>query len=263
MTLFKTLIISICCFSFGCSSEIENKDKNETDVNIAADTGRDISKTEDQGRADFASDTAVLDATTDATTNEPDLPAIDLRLFPDQAEVQAPETFQAKFITSFGDFVMAFERASSPNGVDRFYSLVKARYYEDILIFRAIDGFIFQFGIHGEPEINAVWQNRSISDDPIANLSNTPGTISFASAGPDTRSAQLFINVVDNSFLDNQGFTPLGTVVEGIENLSGVNTEYGENPGGFQGRFTVQGNSFALETFPNLSRIEKIIIVDE
>ena len=190
-----------------------------------------------------------------------DVPKADLRIFPERAEVRAPENFRAKFVTTFGDFVISFERVSAPKGIDRFYSLVKANYYEDILIFRAIGEFMFQFGIHGEPEINAIWKERKIDDDPIRNLSNLRGTISFASAGKNTRSHQLFINLIDNGRLDAMGFTPLGTVVEGIENIDRVNTEYGENSPGFQEEFNKYGNARAEERYPNLDRIHKIIII--
>ncbi len=191
-----------------------------------------------------------------------DVPDADLRLFPERAEVRAPERFQAKFITTFGDFVVSFERVSAPLGIDRFYSLVKAKYYEDILVFRAIDKFMFQFGIHGEPEINAIWKERKIDDDPLRNLSNVRGTLSFASAGPNTRTNQLFINLVDSARLDGMGFTPMGTITEGLENIDRVNTEYGENASGFQGEFEAKGNSHALEKYPNLDRIQKIIIIE-
>ncbi len=192
-----------------------------------------------------------------------EVPTADLRLFPEMAEVRAPEKFLAKFITTFGDFVISFERSSAPIGIDRFYSLVKAKYYEDILIFRAINNFMFQFGIHGDPEINAIWKERKIADDPHQTLSNKRGTISFASAGPNTRSHQLFINLVDNSRLDNAGFTPLGEIVEGLEVIERVNTEYGENRPTFQRLFSERGNPYAHEQHPKLDRIKKIIILGE
>lgn len=190
------------------------------------------------------------------------VPKADLRLFPERAEVRAPDKFRAKFITTFGDFVVSFERVGAPKGIDRFYSLVKANYYENILIFRAIDKFMFQFGIHGEPEINRIWKDRKIDDDPLQQLSNLRGTISFSSAGSNTRSNQLFINLVDSPRLDNLGFTPLGTIIEGVENIDRVNTEYGENSPAVQIEFEEGGNDAILRKYPNLDRIVKIIIIE-
>ncbi len=189
------------------------------------------------------------------------VPYPNLGLHPEQALVRAPATFKAKFITSFGDFTMSFQREDAPKGIDRFYSLVKANYFEDILVFRALQGFMFQFGIHGDTAVNEKWKDLKIDDDPLANLSNQKGTIGFASAGPNTRSNQFFINLADNSRLDAE-FTPLGKIIEGDAVLDRVNTQYGENSRGFRKKFEECGNRCALEEYPNLDRIIKVFIVD-
>src|SRR5207244_6499652 len=118
--------------------------------------------------------------------------------------------------TSAGDFVIAVRRDWAPHGADRFYNLVKSGYYDGVRFFRVIPGFMAQFGIHGDPQVSATWRERSIPDDPVRQ-SNARGMVTFATAGPNTRTTQVFINYRDNAGLDGQGFAPFGQVVEGME----------------------------------------------
>lgn len=187
----------------------------------------------------------------------------DPQIKPDDLKETAPEVFRAVFSTTKGDFTMEFHRDWSPNGVDRIYNLIKAGYYTDIAIFRAIDGFMFQFGIHGDPAMNKVWSEARIQDDPDAGKSNTVGTISFAMAGPNSRTVQLFINFGNNSRLDSMGFTPLGKVVENADVLGKINTEYGENSREVQGEFQARGNEFIKQKYPNLDYIKSVKLVEE
>lgn len=192
----------------------------------------------------------------DSAAQEPQIKPADLT-------EKAPDVFRAVFSTTKGDFTMEFYRDWSPNGVDRIYNLIKAGYYTDIAIFRAIDGFMFQFGIHGDPAMNKVWSEAKIKDDPPAGKSNTAGTISFAMAGPNTRTVQLFINFGDNSRLDSMGFTPLGKVVENANVLGKINTEYGENSREVQGEFQAKGNEYIKKKYPNLDYIKSIKLVEQ
>ncbi len=192
-----------------------------------------------------------------AETGESSLPT------PDQATETAPDTFRARFKTSKGDFVVEVTREWAPNGADRFYNLVKLGFFRDISIFRGIDGFMFQFGIHGDPAMNTMWGESTIKDDPYNDQSNKPGYLTFARTGrPDSRGTQLFVNLGDNGFLDQQGFTPIGQVVEGMEIATEVNTEYGENTSEVQGRLTEEGNTFIKEKYPNIDYITEIVIDD-
>ena len=185
-------------------------------------------------------------------------------LDPTKATEQAPEKFQVKFTTTKGDFVIDVTRKWSPNGADRFFNLVKMGYFQDIAIFRAIDGFMFQFGIHGDPKISAIWSEANIKDDPSAGVSNEKGFVTFAKTGrPDSRSTQMFVNLGNNRALDAQGFTPFGQIVSGMEVVEKINTEYGENPRDFQGNFKAGGNKYALERFPNLDIIKSATIVEQ
>src|SRR5688572_336218 len=78
---------------------------------------------------------------------------------PAQATARAPESFRARFRTTKGDFVVEARRSWAPNGVDRFYNLVRLGFYDGASFFRAIDGFMVQFGIHSRPEVSARWRD--------------------------------------------------------------------------------------------------------
>lgn len=180
---------------------------------------------------------------------------------PEQATETAPETFRARFKTTKGDFVVEVTREWAPNGADRFYNLVKLGYFRDIAVFRAIDGFMFQFGIHGDPAMNKLWADANIQDDPYNRQSNQVGCLTYAHAGPNTRGTQLFVNLGDNAGLDRD-FPPIGKVVEGMEVVSEINTEYGENTREVQGRLTEEGNAFIKERYPNIDYITEVVIDD-
>ena len=115
----------------------------------------------------------------------------------------------------------------APNGADRFYNLVKNGFYDNDRFFRVITGFMVQFGINGDPKLSAVWREARIKDDPVKQ-SNSRGFITFATAGPNTRTTQVFINFADNSALDNQGFAPFGQVVSGMNVVDALYADYGE-----------------------------------
>ncbi len=185
-------------------------------------------------------------------------------LNPSAATEKAPKKFKVKFSTTAGDFVMECTREWSPNGADRFYNLVKIGYFKDIAIFRAIDGFMFQFGIHGDPKVSKVWRAAKIKDDSsFKDVSNQPGYISFATAGRDTRTTQMFINLGDNARLDEMGFTPFGKVVSGMDVVKKVNTEYGENHGAVQRRFQAEGNEYIKKEFPKIDFIKSVTLVKD
>ena len=129
---------------------------------------------------------------------------------------KAPATYKVNFDTSKGAFVVEVHRDWAPNGADRFYNLVKNGFYDDVRFFRVIPNFMAQFGIHGNPGVMAAWRPAQIKDDPVKQ-SNKRGTLTFATAGPNTRTTQLFINFGDNAALDKQGFAPIGEVVKGMD----------------------------------------------
>ncbi len=183
---------------------------------------------------------------------------------PTQLTAKAPETFKAQFDTTKGKFTIEVTRSLAPNGADRFYNLVRSGYFTDAAFFRVVPGFMCQFGIHGDPAVSAKWREANITDDPVKG-SNTRGTISFATAGPNTRTTQLFINFGNNVNLDGMGFSPFGKVTEGMDVVDKINGEYGEGaPGGRgpnQGRVQMEGNDYLKKDFPNLDYIKSASIV--
>jgi len=177
---------------------------------------------------------------------------------------QAPDSFRARFSTTQGDFVILVHRAWAPHGVDRFYNLVRSGFYDGLRFFRVIPGFMCQFGIHGDPKVSAAWREAQIPDDTVKG-SNKRGAITFAKAGPNTSTAQLFISFGDNSRLDSMGFSPFGKVTEGMDVVDKINGEYGEGApsgrGPDQGRIQKEGNAYLKKDFPNLDYIKSATVV--
>ena len=177
---------------------------------------------------------------------------------------KAPAVYQAKFDTSKGTFVIEVHRDWAPNGADRFYNLVKNGFYNDVRFFRVLEGFMAQFGINGNPNLSAVWRNANIKDDPVK-VSNGRGTITFATAGPNTRTTQVFINFGDNAGLDGQGFSPFGKVVSGMDVVDSLYGGYGEGAprgaGPDQGQVQAQGNAYLQQDYPKLDYVKAATIV--
>ncbi len=183
---------------------------------------------------------------------------------PAKLTAKAPETFKALFDTTKGKFTIEVTRSLSPNGADRFYNLVRSGYFKDVAFFRVIPGFMCQFGIHGDPSVSAKWREANIADDPVKG-SNVRGAVTFATAGPNTRTTQLFINFGNNGNLDGMGFSPFGKVSEGMDVVDKINGEYGEGApqgaGPNQGRVQMDGNAYLKKEFPNLDYINSATLV--
>ena len=184
---------------------------------------------------------------------------------PAQLNEAAPDKYRARFETTKGEFIVEVTREWAPNGADRFYNLVKNGYYDNCRFFRVIDGFMVQFGINGDPNINRLWRGATIMDDPVKK-SNSRGFITFATSGPNSRTTQVFINFADrNSFLDPQGFSPFGKVTEGMNIVDSLYNGYGEGApsgkGPNQGLIQNQGNAYLEKDFPKLDYIKTATIV--
>jgi peptidyl-prolyl cis-trans isomerase A (cyclophilin A) len=173
-------------------------------------------------------------------------------LHPESLHAKAPATYKVAFSTTKGPFVVTVHRAWSPRGADRFYNLVQAHFFDGVTFFRVLKGFVAQFGISGDPAVAKVWQTATIKDDPVK-TSNTPGTITFATAGPNTRTTQLFLNLGNNGGLDGQGFSPFGRVTTGMSVVDKLFAGYGEQPD--QQQITTQGNAYLRKAFPKLDSI--------
>ena len=182
---------------------------------------------------------------------------------PSALREQAPAVYKAKFDTTKGVFVIEVTREWAPLGADRFYNLVKNGFYDDVRFFRVISGFMVQFGIHGDPKVSAPWRDAQIKDDPVRQ-SNKRGYITYAMAGPNTRTSQVFINFGDNASLDSQGFSPFGRIVSGMNVVDALNAEYGEGAprgrGPDQSRMQREGNAYLMKDFGKLDSIKKATI---
>jgi peptidyl-prolyl cis-trans isomerase A (cyclophilin A) len=187
---------------------------------------------------------------------------------PSKATETAPDTFKVKFETTKGAFTVQVNRAWAPQGADRFYNLVKIGFFSGVSFFRAISGFMVQFGIHGDPKVGKAWRPARIKDDKVDSkvASNTRGKLTFAMAGPNTRTTQLFISYSDrNSRLDGMGFPPIGEVIDGMNIVDALHTGYGEGApkgrGPAQGRLQSEGNAYLKAEFPQLDFIKNATLL--
>lgn len=184
-------------------------------------------------------------------------------LDPSKAKEKAPDSFRAKFETTKGNIVFECTREWAPNGVDRFYNLVKIGFFDDVAFFRVVHSFVVQWGIHGDPKVSAVWSDANLPPDP-PKQSNKRGMLTYAMAGrPDTRSTQLFVNYKDNTNLDAMGFAPLCKVAEGMEIADKLFGDYGETVTDKQGEIQAEGNAYLRSKWPNLDYVKTATIVGE
>jgi peptidyl-prolyl cis-trans isomerase A (cyclophilin A) len=180
---------------------------------------------------------------------------------------RAPDLFRVRLETSKGLILIEARRDWAPNGVDRFYNLVRAGYYNDARFFRVIPGRWAQFGINGSPKISNLWRAQAIPDDPRV-ISNTRGTVAYAFAVPNGRTTQVFINLKDNSVThDPEPFVPFGKVIAGMDVADALNAEYHEAAGGGirggkQGPLFERGNAWLTNNFPRLDYIMRAIVLE-
>jgi peptidyl-prolyl cis-trans isomerase A (cyclophilin A) len=172
---------------------------------------------------------------------------------------KTPEVFRTRLETSKGPVIVETHRDWAPRGADRFYELVKSGFYNDARFFRVLPKFVVQFGISGDPKTSELWSQLKIVDDP-SKQPNVRGTVTFAKAGPNSRTTQVFINVADNLSLDGSGFAPFGKVVEGMEVVDKLYAGYGEMSPAGNGpdplKIQVMGNEYLMRNFPQLDYIK-------
>jgi len=178
----------------------------------------------------------------------------------------APEIYRVQMDTTKGKMVLEITRSLAPRGADRFYHLVATGFYDDSRFYRVIKGRFVQFGIAGNPAVAAVWRNVSFPDD-LVRTSNMRGTFAYAMTGPDARTTQIYINTGDQSRQDADGFAPFGKVVEGMDVVDRLHSEYGENSGGGmragrQGKLFEEGNAYLDREFPLLDKLIRATIVE-
>jgi peptidyl-prolyl cis-trans isomerase A (cyclophilin A) len=172
----------------------------------------------------------------------------------------APDMFRVKFETSKGNFVVQVNKDWAPLGAERFFQLAQSGFYDGARFFRVMRGFMVQFGINGDPKVTALWETSRIADDPVKQ-SNQKGRITFATAGPRTRTTEVFINFADNARLDKTGFAPFGEVLNGMEVVERLYSGYGDVfPRGNGPRpdwIETRGNLYLEKDFPRLDYIRK------
>ncbi|HXD74673.1 MAG TPA: peptidylprolyl isomerase [Vicinamibacterales bacterium] len=191
----------------------------------------------------------------------PARPAANRLLNPAALNAKAPDLFKVKLDTTKGPIVIELHRDWAPKGVDRFYNMVRAGYFTNVRFFRVIPNFMAQFGVSGDPAVNAAWEKARLTDDPANGQHNVRGMLTYGTTGqPNSRGTQLFINYKDNSYLDAQGFVPIGQVVEGMEAADMLNSEYGSAPQNNQQRIVAEGNKYLQANFPKLDYIKTATI---
>jgi len=180
-------------------------------------------------------------------------------LQPGPLRAKAPEVYEVKVATTAGDFGLKITRVWAPNGADRFYNLILHHFYDGAAFFRVLPGFMAQFGLSPFPEVSRAWDKANIKDDPVVQ-SNHRGFITYAMAGPNTRTTQVFINFGNNERLDKDGFAPFGVVTDGMEVVDKLYSGYGEGaprgPGPDQGLIGNQGRDYLEKMFPKLDTIK-------
>ena len=149
------------------------------------------------------------------------------------------------------DVVIRLHPQWAPLGVAHFQALVVAGYYDDARFFRVVPNFVCQFGLAALPAMTAR-HTHPLRDEPVRHP-NRRSTLTYAMAGPNTRTTQIFINLADNEFLDRQGFAPIGEVVHGFDAVEIFYSADGERPN--QGLIRAQGNAYLRASFPRLSYI--------
>ena len=181
------------------------------------------------------------------------------------SKTPVPDVYRVKLATSRGDFTLEVTKAWAPEGAERFYRLIEQRFYDEARFFRVVRDFVVQFGISGDPAVEARWRNMNIPDDPVTQ-SNLRGTMTFATSGPNTRTTQVFLNLADNARLDKSGFAPFGKVIDnGMDVVDHFFNAYGDGPprglGPEQNLIETQGNSYLESKFPRLDYVKSARIV--
>jgi peptidyl-prolyl cis-trans isomerase A (cyclophilin A) len=173
----------------------------------------------------------------------------------------APAEYDVKFTTTKGSFTVHVTRDWAPVGADRFYNLVKHRFYDGAAIFRVVPNFMAQFGISPYPAVAKAWDKAAIKDDPVKH-GNTRGAITFAAeSDANTRDTEVFINFRNNSYLDSQRFAAFGEVTEGMEVVDQLYGGYGDSGAPDQGKMTEEGRAYTEKNFPKLDIITTAVVV--
>ena len=183
-------------------------------------------------------------------------------LHPAKLNAKAPQLFTATFKTTKGTFQIEAHRTWAPRAADRFYNLVKSGFFDGVIFFRVVPRFVVQFGISPYPSVSTAWQNATITDD-LPTVRNTRGGVTFAAAGPNSRTTQVFINLGNNTNLDQSGFAPFGAVVSGMDVVDKLYSGYADTPTQQQVEMESQGNAWLNKNYPKLDSIKTARVTAE
>ncbi len=243
--------------------EIREAEKRLAVAEGAEDSAAEASETAATDSVSDAEDSVTSPAVTPPAADKSPLDVV--AIASESMPETAPDTFTVAFDCTNGLFAVECHKDWAPKGAERFYELVRSGYFTDMRVFRVVPGFVVQFGISGDPQESEKWLDSTIPADPVKQP-NVKGTLTFAMAPGrlDSRSAQLFINLEDNSGqLDDRGFAPIGKVVYGMDTVEGFYSGYGENITQLQGRIKEMGNAFLDQNFPNLDSIKRAMFVEK
>ena len=191
-------------------------------------------------------------------------PAPVMQTPPDSAAIASADSVLVRFATTKGDVDIMLRRSWAPFGAPRVAHAVAAGYYDGARFFRALRGFVEQWGLAADTAASKSWSARRIPDDTVRE-SNRRGTVTFAAGGANTRTVQLFVNLRDNARLDATRFAPVGEVVRGMDVVDALHTAYGEaapaGRGPSQGRIGAEGEAYLAREFPLLDQIRTARVV--
>jgi peptidyl-prolyl cis-trans isomerase A (cyclophilin A) len=254
--LAATLVV-LAVFA-GCKSNEQQAQKPQAEPQKTESPAQTASPTEAASPASPAPAAEPLHAAGKRDVKPVDSKAL---LSPKKLTERAPDTYKVEFDTTRGAFTITVTRAWAPLGADRFYNLVKHHFYDNAAFFRVVPGFVAQFGISPIPSVSAAWKHSEIKDDPVTQT-NKRGAITFATAGPNTRTTQVFINLKDNGRLDGMGFAPFGVVDgNGMNTVEMMYEGYGDSAGPDQDQLEKQGDSYLKNGWPKLDRIKAATLV--
>lgn len=184
-------------------------------------------------------------------------------LHPAKLTAKSPQLYTVTLKTTKGTFTIGVHRTWAPLAADRFYNLVKAHFFDGVEFFRVVPNFVVQFGISPFPSVSKAWEHATIPDDHYVGVSNGRGGVSFAAAGPNTRTTQVFINTGNNQGLDQEGFTPFGSVDSGLDVVDKLYGGYADQPTAQQAKMMSEGNAFLKKHYPKLDYIKSARVTQE
>ena len=136
---------------------------------------------------------------------------------------------QVRIETNFGDFTLELDSEKAPNTVANFLSYVEDGFYDGTIFHRVIDGFMVQGG-GMDADMNQKSTKDAIKNEANNGLSNSIGTVAMArTSDPDSATAQFFVNIADNTFLDHKdvseqgwGYCVFGLVIDGMDTVNKI-----------------------------------------